>query len=129
MFSTPDASLGLLDRIAAAVGNPANGATVKWEALTQVPLFCQPGKGFRYGIGIDVLGHAAVVLAGYSNLSDLVQDKIFSPCGMVDTQWFVPALKANRCQPLSRTVPWLSNKVWLGDLEMQLKNPFCTLRK
>lgn len=63
--------------------------------LGELPLMHQPGEGWLYDIGLDVLG---VLLARAADrpLGDLLRDRIFEPLGMADTGFSVPAAKLDR---------------------------------
>lgn len=52
--------------------------------LASLPLFFAPGTGWRYSLATDVLG-AVVQAASGCNMSDLVNQEVLSPLGMVDT--------------------------------------------
>ena len=56
----------------------------KMAKLSKLPLVAQPGEGWYYSYGIDVLGRVAEVAAG-KNFGDLMSERIFKPLGMKDT--------------------------------------------
>lgn len=60
------------------------------EKLGAVPLAFQPGTGWRYSVGLDVLGALVEVIAGES-LGDFMAARIFEPLGMVNTSFIVPS--------------------------------------
>ena len=67
-----------------------------WLAeLATVPLLHQPGRGWTYNTGSDILG---VLLARAVDrpLPDLLAERVLDPLGMVDTGFFVPAGSAAR---------------------------------
>ena len=50
-----------LDKLAADAGDPSKSGVedmAAWQKMVAVPLFCQPGEGYRYSIGTGI---AAVV--------------------------------------------------------------------
>jgi CubicO group peptidase (beta-lactamase class C family) len=116
-----DKDMKYLDALAAKVGNPAtNGGD--WEKLTEVPLFCQPGKGFRYGLSTDVIGHLISTITGMP-LDEFVRERIFAPLGMQDTYWKVPSEKAQRVTKTWEAVPALPlYGAWKSGLWMYGKN-------
>lgn len=71
------------------------------KRLARVPLLCEPGRLWRYGVAFDVLGHL-VELASGKNLADYFQQEIFDPLGMVDTGFEVSDEKLDRFASLYR---------------------------
>jgi CubicO group peptidase (beta-lactamase class C family) len=65
------------------------------QALVTLPLICQPGSLWHYGLSTDVLGYLVEVIAGVPFDAFLVQ-RIFSPLGMKDTGFYVPQEKHAR---------------------------------
>ena len=63
--------------------------------LAKVPLAFEPGTGWRYSVAMDVQGIIVERLSGM-RLRDFMLERIFSPLGMVDTDFFVPAGKRGR---------------------------------
>jgi CubicO group peptidase (beta-lactamase class C family) len=63
--------------------------------LAKLPLAYHPGSGYRYSLAIDVLGYLAQVVSGQP-FEDFLQERIFSPLGMLDTGFWVPPEKAQR---------------------------------
>lgn len=66
--------------------------------LGTLPLVHQPGAGWMYSVGADVLG-ALLVRASAQSLDSLLQERLFDPLGMVDTGFAVPAEKLDRLPP------------------------------
>jgi CubicO group peptidase (beta-lactamase class C family) len=64
-------------------------------ALGQLPLHYQPGTVWEYSHGLDVAGLAVEAVTG-KRLGEFLQDRLFTPLGMVDTGFVVPASKAAR---------------------------------
>jgi CubicO group peptidase (beta-lactamase class C family) len=64
-------------------------------ALEALPLAHQPGEGWMYHTGFDVL---AVLLARVTGtpLADLLQERLFDPLGMIDTGFFTPPASIER---------------------------------
>ncbi|AYL99411.1 serine hydrolase domain-containing protein [Mucilaginibacter celer] len=63
--------------------------------LGKLPLLHQPGERWTYGMNIDVLGYLIEKVSGKS-LDQFLKDRIFTPLGMVDTYFYIPAAKQNR---------------------------------
>jgi CubicO group peptidase (beta-lactamase class C family) len=81
-----------------AVGPPAPSPLTpdEWLAnLGSLPLMCQPGEKWLYHTGSDVLGVLIARVTGQP-LETFLRDRIFTPLGMVDTGFHVPAEKLGR---------------------------------
>ena len=65
------------------------------DALAKCPLLYAPGQGWQYGSSADVLG-AIVEVVSKKRLGDFLKDEIFTPLGMNDTDFYVPAEKRDR---------------------------------
>ncbi len=65
------------------------------KRTASVPLKCQPGAEWNYGINMDILGRVVEVVTG-QRYADYLQEKIFKPLGMKDAAFHVPADKADR---------------------------------
>lgn len=65
------------------------------QKLGSLPLLHNPGEKFTYGLNTDVLGYLVEVVSEMS-LDDFFQKKIFTPLGMKDTYFYLPADKYNR---------------------------------
>jgi CubicO group peptidase (beta-lactamase class C family) len=71
-------------------------AVDKWMAgLGSLPLIHQPGAGWMYNTGSDVLGVLIERAAGQP-FETFLQERIFAPLGMVDTGFGVPAADLGR---------------------------------
>jgi CubicO group peptidase (beta-lactamase class C family) len=74
-----------------------------WAGL---PLLFQPGSEWNYSVGTDVLGRVVEVVAGQS-LGEFCAGQIFTPLGMPDTTFTVPAAdlpRSNRTNALGAVV-------------------------
>jgi CubicO group peptidase (beta-lactamase class C family) len=70
--------------------------------LKNLPLHYQPGTRWDYSLGLDVLG-VVVESVTKQRLGDYLNQRLFTPLGMVDTAFVVPATKKNRfAQPLAK---------------------------
>ncbi len=74
------------------------------DKLAKIPLLYQPGKGWTYSMSMDVEGYIVEKLSGQS-LPHFMHDHIFSPLGMRDAGFYVPADKRSRFTVLYRTGP------------------------
>ena len=63
--------------------------------ISDIPLYHEPGSGWRYGVSTDVCGYLIEVLSG-QNLDEFLSDRIFNPLNMVDTHFQLPDNKINR---------------------------------
>jgi len=65
------------------------------DKLAKIPLNYQPGKGWTYSLSMDIEGYLVEKLSGQS-LPDFMRDHIFTPIGMKDAGFYVPADKRAR---------------------------------
>jgi CubicO group peptidase (beta-lactamase class C family) len=73
-----------------------NGSLAEVVArLGKLPLICQPGTVWNYGVSTDVLGRLVEVVSGQT-FDRFLQDNIFEPLGMTDTAFYVPQAKRER---------------------------------
>lgn len=63
--------------------------------LADLPLAFQPGTGWEYSVGIDVIGHVIEVITGKS-LEEVLVQEIFDPLGMTETRFSVPPQARDR---------------------------------
>ena len=63
--------------------------------LSDIPLYHDPGTGWRYGVSTDVCGYLVEILSGHS-LDEFLASKIFRPLNMIDTHFQLPNDKINR---------------------------------
>ena len=64
-------------------------------ALGQIPLKYQPGSRWEYSVSVDVQGYLVEVLSGMS-FGEFLDERIFQPLEMTDTDFHVPEEKINR---------------------------------
>ena len=81
--------------VAAGIMRPDISLAVQIVSLGELPLGYQPGTQWEYSYSVDVQGYLVEVLSGQS-FDAFLEERIFSPLGMVDTGFFVPADKAHR---------------------------------
>ncbi|MBI1390816.1 MAG: serine hydrolase [bacterium] len=58
------------------------------KRLAKLPLYCQPGSKWEYGLNTDVLGYLVQVVSG-KTLGEFCKERIFTPLGMNDTTFYV----------------------------------------
>ena len=95
-FSAPVVDV-LLNRLHQGPPNPQERQPPdKWLAeLSTIPLLHQPGRGWTYNTGSDVLG-VLLARAADQELGDLLAERVFTPLGMVDTGFAVPSTSVHR---------------------------------
>ena len=67
--------------------------------LAKLPLVCQPGAAWEYGLSFDVLGRVVEVASGKS-LAEFCRERIFGPLKMEDTGFFLTKEKWPRLSAL-----------------------------
>ena len=65
------------------------------DHLDRVPLLYHPGSRWYYSVAADVVGRLVEVASG-QRFDEFLQQRIFAPLGMVDTDFFCPPHKADR---------------------------------
>jgi len=73
------------------------GGTLK-EMITKVgrmPLHCDPGSQWNYGISTDVVGYLCEVFSGHG-FEEFIAERVLKPLRMEDTAFDVPAAKFDR---------------------------------
>ena len=63
--------------------------------LGKIPLRQQPGSLWHYSVSVDVQGYLVEKLSG-QKFGDFLEERIFTPLGMKDTDFYVPEEKADR---------------------------------
>lgn len=63
--------------------------------LGQIPLKHQPGSRWEYSVSVDVQGYLVEKLSGQS-FGEFLEERIFDPLGMTDTDFHVPEEKVSR---------------------------------
>ena len=74
---------------------PAHAPDELMKRFGSLPLVHQPGEGWLYDSGSDILGVLISRATGMS-LEDFLRQRIFAPLGMHDTSFSVPVSKLNR---------------------------------
>ena len=75
------------------------------DLLADLPLCWQPGEGWEYALGIDVLARLAEIVTG-QRFGDALQSRLFAPLGLHDTGFVlrpdqVPRMAALYCGDLA----------------------------
>jgi len=92
------------------------------DALAALPLNFQPGEGWEYALGIDVLARLCEVVTGQT-FGDALQQRLFAPLGLVDTGFVlrpdqVPRLAAlyrgDLADPMKPGLVRLDDTPWPG---------------
>jgi len=65
------------------------------QKLAEIPLYYQPGTRWNYSMSTDVLGYLVEVISG-KPFDLFLQERIFVPLKMKDTDFYVPKEKINR---------------------------------
>ncbi len=74
------------------------------RALGSLPLIVAPGERFQYGHATDVLGFIVgrIATGRAEGFREFLAERVFSPLGMIDTDFFVPPLKRERAAVIYR---------------------------
>ena len=65
------------------------------DKVAKMPLLYQPGEKWVYSVSVDIQGYLVQKLSG-KTFPDFLRDRIFTPLGMKDTGFLVPAAKLSR---------------------------------
>ncbi len=83
-------------------GGNAQSADEFLKELSELPLFYHPGTAWEYSYGLDVAG-LAVETVTKQRLGAFLQERLFTPLGMLDTAFAQPEGKAARfAKPLAK---------------------------
>jgi CubicO group peptidase (beta-lactamase class C family) len=74
------------------------------DGLAKVPLEFSPGDAWNYSVSTDVLGYLVQKISGMP-FERFLRERIFEPLGMHDTDFHVPAEKADRLAACYRFAP------------------------
>ena len=89
LVSQADAVLGDAYTRLGLLTSASSGTLAEMIAkLGTLPLKCDPGAQFNYGISTDVVGYLCEVLSG-QRLDDFLRERLLGPLGMVDTGFAV----------------------------------------
>jgi CubicO group peptidase (beta-lactamase class C family) len=92
------------------------------KKLAQLPLHHHPGEKFTYSEGLDVLGYFIEVVSGMP-FDIFLQERLFTPLGMHDTGFYLPASKANRLVTVQKPEngKWIRYPVTFYDPDYPIK--------
>lgn len=65
------------------------------DKLSGIPLRQQPGSQWHYSVSVDVQGYVVEQLSG-QKFGDFLEERIFEPLNMTDTDFYVPEEKVSR---------------------------------
>jgi len=85
----------------AGVRRPDTTLAEEMGLLSGLPLLFQPGEGWEYSTGIDVLARLIEIVTG-QRFGDALQARLFAPLGMVDTGFVLTPEQAPRMATLYR---------------------------
>jgi CubicO group peptidase (beta-lactamase class C family) len=85
------AKAGICDGISEAQGTLGDNV----RKIAKMPLVCQPGEAWEYGLNTDVLGHVIELVSGKS-LEEFCRERLFQPLKMNDTSFALPKEKQPR---------------------------------
>ena len=71
---------------AAQVLDPSKPLSQFSQELAEVPLYCQPGEQWKYGVAADVQARLAEVITGRP-YEELVHERVLDPLKMSDTTY------------------------------------------
>lgn len=90
--------------VAANILDPGSTLQDMIDKLSAIPLRQQPGSTWHYSVSVDVQGYLVEKLSG-QKFGDFLEERIFQPLGMTDTDFYVPAEKVNRFAQVYRYNP------------------------
>jgi CubicO group peptidase (beta-lactamase class C family) len=91
-----ESPVGELYRRAGLRGSESAGTLADMVCkLQHIPLQCDPGSRWIYGISTDLVGYLCEVISGQP-LDRYLEERMLGPLGMVDTAFGVPAEKVER---------------------------------
>jgi len=85
--------------VADGLGDPSGTIGENVKKLARMPLVCQPGSAWEYGLSTDVLGRVVEVASG-KTLDEFLRERIFQPLKMTDTYFVLPKEKHSRLSTL-----------------------------
>jgi len=85
------------------------------DLIASLPLGFQPGERWHYSVGIDVAARLVEVIADQP-LGEYLQERIFTPLGMVDTGFGVPDDRLDRLSAMYGLPDLIGDGYHAGDL-------------
>ena len=102
---TAGLSYGITDHVpdsifrAAAVYNPALTLAQFADSVAKLPLLFSPGTSYSYSSSLEIVGRVIEVASGQP-LDRFLEEQLFQPLGMNDTEWRVTAGNRDRIATL-----------------------------
>ena len=97
--------VGELYKRAGVFGSSSGGTLSDLVAkLAELPLACDPGAEWNYGISTDIVGYLVQCISG-QRFDHYLQQQIFEPLGMSDTAFHVEAQQLDRFTACYRRAP------------------------
>lgn len=92
------------------------------KKLAKLPLHHNPGEGFTYSEGLDVLGYFIEIVSGMP-LDEFFRTRIFDPLEMDDTWFYLPKAKKNRLVSIQtiQDGEWINYPVTFYDPDYPIK--------
>jgi CubicO group peptidase (beta-lactamase class C family) len=89
LASRTDSILGAAYEEQGLISSSSSGTLAEAiDKLGTLPLKCDPGAQFNYGVSTDVVGYLCEVLSG-QRLDEFLRARILEPLGMTDTDFYV----------------------------------------
>lgn len=76
-------------------GTPVRSLEAFADGLAELPLVYQPGTVWSYSVGLDLLGRV-IEVAEKKPFDQVLQERLFDPCGMNSTYFRVPSSEVGR---------------------------------
>jgi CubicO group peptidase (beta-lactamase class C family) len=76
-------------------GTPVGSLEAFADGLAKLPLVYQPGSKWSYSVGLDLLGRVIEVVE-MKPFDQVLQERLFDPCGMDSTYFRVPSSEVGR---------------------------------
>ncbi|ABC63806.1 serine hydrolase domain-containing protein [Erythrobacter litoralis] len=76
-------------------GTPVRSLETFADRLAELPLVYQPGTKWSYSVSLDLLGRVIEVVEG-KPFDQVLQERLFDPCGMTSTYFTVPQSEVGR---------------------------------
>ena len=96
LISADESPVGKLYQQAELRGSSSGGTLADMvKKLGTLPLACDPGSKWNYGISTDLVGYLCEVIGGMP-LDRFLQERVLEPLGMVDTGFNVPDSELGR---------------------------------
>jgi CubicO group peptidase (beta-lactamase class C family) len=96
LIGADESPVGKLYQQAELRGSASSGTLADMvKKLGTLPLACDPGSKWNYGISTDLVGYLCEVISGIP-FDRFLQERVLGPLGMVDTGFTVPSSELGR---------------------------------